>query len=191
MFSGIVEELGTVRSLKRSASRMSVGIQARDTLADTRVGDSIAVNGVCLTVVSLAEQGFVFDVIPETFQRTNLGLLRVGEKVNLERSLKFGDRVSGHLVSGHVDCLGLIRAKLIRAGNLAFDIAIPRGLGRYCLPKGSISLDGISLTLAQIRADVISVYVIPHTLKNTTLGFKGPSCRLNVEFDILAKKSAV
>jgi len=191
MFSGIVEELGTVRSLKRSASRMSVGIQAKETLADTRVGDSIAVNGVCLTVVSLTDQGFVFDVIPETCQRTNLGLLRVGEKVNLERSLKFGDRVSGHLVSGHVDCLGLIRAKLMRAGNLAFDIVIPRGLGRYCLPKGSISLDGISLTLARIRADLVSVYVIPHTLKNTTLGFKGPSYRLNVEFDILAKKSAV
>lgn len=191
MFSGIVEELGVVRNLKRSASGISVGIEAKKTLIDTRVGDSIAVNGACLTVVSMSGQGFVFDVIPETCQRTNLGLLRVGEKVNLERSLKFGDRVSGHLVSGHVDCLGLIRARLMRAGNFTFDIAIPPGRGRYCLPKGSISLDGVSLTLAQIRADVISVYVIPHTLKNTTLGFKGPSCRLNVEFDILAKKSAV
>jgi len=127
----------------------------------------------------------------ETFKKTNLGLLKIGEEVNLERSLKLGDRLSGHFVSGHIDCLGLIRSKAIRSANLVFEVVIPAGFIRYCLPKGSISLDGISLTLAQRRANILSVYVIPHTLKNTTLSFKGPSDKLNVEFDILAKKAAI
>jgi len=191
MFTGIVEELGKVKRVMRQGRVMVLEISAHKTLQDAGVGDSIAVNGVCLTVVSCDKDLFNFEVMAETSGKTNLGLLRIGEEVNLERSLRLGDKVSGHFVTGHIDCLGLIRRKGPRNGNLAFEIAIPASFMRYCLPKGSISLDGISLTLAQRRANLISVYVIPHTLKNTTLSFKGPSDKLNVEFDILAKKASV
>jgi len=191
MFTGIIEELGRVKRVCRLGRGVALEVSAQKTLQDTKVGDSIAVNGVCLTVVSLGDNALSFEIIAETFKKTNLGLLRIGEEVNLERSLKLGDKVSGHFVSGHIDCLGLIRRKSIRSGNLAFEIAIPSSFMRYCLPKGSVSLDGISLTLAERRANIFSVYIIPHTLKNTTLSFKGPSDKLNVEFDILAKRTAV
>ena len=191
MFTGIIEELGKVKRVMHSGRITVLELAAQKTLQDTKVGDSIAVNGVCLTVIFLSKNSFNFEVMAETFKKTNLGLLQVGEEVNLERSLRLGDKVSGHFVSGHIDCLGLVRRKGIRSGNLAFEIAIPASFMRYCLPKGSISLDGISLTLAQRRANILSVYIIPHTLKNTTLSFKGPSDKLNVEFDILAKRAAI
>lgn len=191
MFTGIIEELGKVKRMGRQGRVMTLEILAHKTLQDAAIGDSIAVNGVCLTLVSFNKDSFSFEVIAETSEKTNLGLLRIGEEVNLERSLRLGDKLSGHFVTGHIDCLGLIRRKGIRSGNLAFEIAIPADFIRYCLPKGSISLDGISLTLADRRTNIISVYVIPHTLKNTTLGFKGPSEKLNVEFDILAKRTAI
>jgi len=189
MFTGIVEELGMVKRVNRSGRLMAIEVLARETLQDAKVGESIALNGVCLTIVSFNAKGFVFEVMAETFRKTNLGLLKAGDQVNLERSLKLGDRLSGHFVTGHVDCLGLIRSKMLRGGNLVFDIVIPENFIRYCLPKGSVSLDGISLTLADRRANIISVCIIPHTLKNTTLSFKGPSDKLNVEFDILAKRA--
>ncbi|MEI6831390.1 MAG: riboflavin synthase [Candidatus Omnitrophota bacterium] len=190
MFTGIIEELGKVKRIAQSGAMKLLEITADKTLQDTKIGESIAVNGVCLTVVSLGDNSFSFEVMPETFKGTNLGLLKIGEQVNLERSLKVGDRVSGHFISGHIDCLGLVRRKSLRNGNLEFAVAVPPLFMKYCLLKGSISLDGISLTLADKRANLISVYVIPHTLKNTTLSFKGPSNKLNVEFDILAKKAA-
>jgi riboflavin synthase len=124
----------------------------------------------------------------QTLKNTNLGLLKIGQAVNLERSLKVGDRISGHFVSGHIDCLGLVHRKTLRNGSVEFKISVPPAFIRYCLPKGSVSIDGISLTLALIRANIFTVCIIPHTLKNTTLGFSSPSDKLNVEFDILAKK---
>ncbi|MDD5115498.1 MAG: riboflavin synthase [Candidatus Omnitrophica bacterium] len=190
MFTGIIEELGRVKRLARSGRLMLLEVSSRVSVHDVKVGDSIAVNGVCLTAVSANDGLLSFEVMAETFRNTNLGLLKAGEQVNLERSLKLGDRISGHFVSGHIDCLGLVRRKTIRDGNLVFEVAIPAGFIRYCLPKGSVSLDGISLTLAGSRSNVISVCVIPHTFNNTTLSFKGASSKLNVEFDILAKRSA-
>lgn len=189
MFSGIVEELGRIRKIARKAGVTCLEICAGKTLTDTKVGDSIAVNGVCLTAVALGDKFFSFEVMDQTLKNTNLGLIRIGERVNLERSLKVGDRISGHFVYGHIDCLGLVRKKSLHQGNMGFEVAIPSGFSRYCLPKGSVSLDGISLTLAQIHGNVFTVYIIPHTLKNTTLNFKGPSDKLNVEFDILAKRA--
>jgi riboflavin synthase len=189
MFTGIIEELGRVRKIARRGNLALLEISAKETLIDTKVGDSIAVNGACLTVVSLGNGVFGFEVIAETQKVTNLGLLKIGEMVNLERSLRIGDRVSGHFVTGHVDCLGLVGKKSLRNGSVEFEISIPPYFMRYCLPKGSVSLDGISLTLAKMRASSFSVCIIPHTLKNTTLNFKGPSDKLNVEFDILAKKT--
>ena len=188
MFTGIVEELGKIKRITPRAGGMHLEISAQEALVDTKVGDSISVNGVCLTVVSRGDYSVSFDVIDITRKNTNLGLLKIGQTVNLERSLKVGDRVSGHFVSGHIDCLGLVRRKSLRNGNLELAVAIPPLFMKYCLLKGSISLDGVSLTLAGKRANVISVNIIPHTFKNTTLSFKGPSDKLNVEFDILAKK---
>ena len=188
MFTGIVEEMGRVRRITRRSKGVLLEIAAQKILEDTKIGQSIAVNGACLTVVEIKKDYFCFEIMPETLKCTNLGLFKIGEQVNLERSLKVGDRVGGHFVSGHIDCLGTVRRKGLRNANLEFVVAVPISFMRYFLPKGSICLDGISLTLADKRNDTFSVYVIPRTLKNTTLSFKGPSDKLNVEFDILAKK---
>jgi riboflavin synthase len=188
MFTGIIEELGRVKRITRKSGLALLEINAKETIIGTKIGDSIAVNGACLTVVSLGNDSFSFEAIGETLKLTNLGLLKTGEMVNLERSLKVGDRVSGHFVSGHIDCLGVVRKKGLRQGSMEFEVAVPPQFLGYCLPKGSVSLDGISLTLAGIRANLFTVCIIPHTLKNTTLSFKGPSDKLNVEFDILAKR---
>lgn len=188
MFTGIVEELGVLRRRHQSGRVMVIEVSADKTLQGASVGESIAVNGACLTVVQLKKDALVFEVMPETLKSTNIGLLKTGEQVNLERSLKAGDRISGHFVTGHIDCLGLVRKKSYLNNNLVFQIAVKPEYLRYCLPKGSICVDGISLTLAAKTNSTFSVYLIPHTLKNTTLNFKGPSSRVNIEFDILAKK---
>ncbi len=189
MFTGIIEELGKVKKIARSGRAALLEISAQKTLQDVKIGQSIAVNGACLTIVRLEDNFFSFEVMPETLKSTNLGLLKIGEQVNLERSLKLGDRISGHFVSGHIDCLGIVRRKRVASGNCEFEISIPPAFARYCLPKGSISLDGISLTLAKARGNIFNVCIIPHTLKNTALNFKGPPDKQNVEFDMLAKKN--
>ena len=188
MFTGIVEELGEVKRVSRKGNVSLVEIAAQTTLVDTKIGDSISVNGVCLTAVEVKKESFSFEAMPETMKVTNLGVLSSGDKVNLERSLKLGDRISGHFVSGHIDCLGIIRRKGHTKGNLAFEIAIPPEFIKYCLFKGSIAVDGISLTIADKKSNTFSVYIISHTLKQTTLNFKGPSDKVNLEFDLLAKK---
>ncbi|MDD5568715.1 MAG: riboflavin synthase [Candidatus Omnitrophica bacterium] len=188
MFAGIVEELGTVKRVFRKGNITLIEVSAALTLVDAKIGDSLAVNGVCLTAVEVNKNYLVFEAIPETLKVTNLGALRAGEKVNLERSLRVGDRISGHFVSGHVDCLGIIRKKGYFNGNLALEIAVPVEFIKYCLPKGSIAVDGISLTIASIKSNTFSVYIIPHTLKNTTLDFRGVSAGVNIEFDLLVKK---
>jgi len=189
MFTGIVEELGVVRKIARRGDVILLEVSAKEVLVDTKIGDSIAVNGVCLTVVSIAGSALSFEIMNITFKNTNLGFLKISQQVNLERSLKVGDRVSGHFVSGHVDCLGIIRKKGLRCGSIELEISVPLEFMRYCLPKGSVSFDGISLTLAKVSANILAVSIIPHTLKNTTLNFKGTADKLNVEFDILAKKT--
>ena len=189
MFSGIIEELGVgKKNFPPGSSHADWRLAPALTLADTKIGDSISVNGVCLTAVEIKKDAFVFEAMPETTRITNLGALKIGDKVNLERSLKLGDRISGHFVLGHIDCLGIIRKKGYSRGNLAFEIAIPPEFIKYCLAKGSVSVDGISLTIADRKSNSFSVYIIPHTLKNTTLGVKGPSDKVNLEFDLLAKK---
>jgi riboflavin synthase len=190
MFTGIVEELGQIKKIASRSGVILLEVNAKEILVGTKIGDSIAVNGVCLTVVSIGDNSVSFEAINTTCKNTNLGLLKIGEAINLERSLKLGDRVSGHFVSGHIDCLGLIRRKSLRNGSIEFEISIPPAFMRYCLPKGSVALDGISLTLAAVRANIFNVGIIPHTLKNTTLNLKGPSDKLNVEFDILVKKNS-
>jgi len=191
MFTGIIEELGCVKKIISKAGLLVLEISAKKALLDTKIGDSIAVNGVCLTVVSLRNDSVGFEVMAITAKNTNLGLLKIGQAVNLERSLRLGDRVSGHFVSGHIDCLGKLCRKSLRNGNLELAVAVPPAFMKYCFLKGSVSLDGVSLTLAGKRANVISVYIIPYTFKNTTLNIKRLADKINIEFDILAKKAAV
>ncbi len=190
MFSGIVEELGQVKKISRSGNYTVLEIKSAIASQDTKIGDSIALNGVCLTIIKKGDGSLSFEVMPETLKITNLGLLKIGEKVNLERALKIGGRLSGHFVSGHIDCLGIIRKKSYVNNNLAFEIAIPQEFMVNIILKGSIAIDGISLTIAATKSNTFSIYIIPHTLKNTTLGLKGPSDKVNIELDILANKSA-
>lgn len=188
MFSGIVEELALVKRISRRSNVTLLEIDSRHVCQDVLVGESIAVNGVCLTLVRVAEGSIVFEVMPETMKSTNLGGLRIADKVNLERALKLGDRLSGHFVTGHIDCVGIIRKKRTIEGNLAFEIAVSDEFIRYLLPKGSVAVDGISLTVMNQRGDTFSVYIIGHTFKNTTLGSKGSASKVNLEFDILLKR---
>ncbi len=189
MFSGIVEELGQVKEISRFSAITCLAISAKKVSQDIKIGDSISVNGACLTLVKKEQDILSFEAIPETFKRANLGNLRISDKVNLERGLKIGDRLSGHFVTGHIDCAGLIRRKAHVNGNLCFEVAVPVEFIKYCNLKGSIAIDGIGLTIAGKKGNVFMVYIIPHTLKNTTLGFKGPSDKVNVEFDIFAKNA--
>ena len=188
MFSGIVEELGQVKKISQQGRVTLIEIDAKKAYADTKLGESIAVNGVCLTVVKINGSVLSFEAMPETLKITTLGSLKVGQKLNLERSLRVGDRISGHFVTGHIDCLGLIRKKYYKNSNLCFEIVVPTEFMKYGIPKGSVAVDGISLTLVDKKSNTLSIYIIPHTLKNTTLGFKGPSDKVNLEFDLLAKK---
>lgn len=189
MFSGIIEDLGEVKKISRRSKVTLFEIDAGLASRDIRIGDSVSVNGVCLTLVKNDSGRISFEVMPETLKVTNLGDLKIKDRVNLERALKIGDRLSGHFVSGHIDCLGIIRRKNYLEGNLAFEIVVPEKLSKNIIVKGSVSVDGISLTIANKKSNSFIVYIIPHTLKQTTLGFKGPSDRVNIEFDLLRKQS--
>ena len=178
MFTGIVEELGTVVS--RQGPRLRVG--ATTVLSDIELGASISVNGTCLTAVAWGEDWWEADVVEESFARTCLGALAPGDRVNLERPVRLEDRLGGHLVQGHVDAVGTI---VDPAPDLR--ITLPEDLLRYVVEKGSITIDGISLTVAGVHHDGFSVAVIPHTTDVTTLGTKGPGDPVNLELDVIAK----
>jgi riboflavin synthase len=188
MFSGIIEALGTVKHLSRRGEITLLQIEGKGALGDVAIGESIAVNGVCLTATKNQGGVLSFEAVPQTLKTTGLAALKIGEKVNIERSLKAGERISGHFVLGHIDCVGIIRRKRYQGESASFEIAVPQEFMKYVLPKGSIAVDGISLTIAEKKPAVFLVAIIPHTLKNTTLMDKGPSDKVNVEFDILAKK---
>ncbi len=188
MFTGIIEELGEVKRISKRANISLFQIQADKVLEGTKIGNSISLNGACLTVVEIEKNILSFEVINQTLNQTNLGKLRIGQKVNLERSLEIGGRLSGHFVTGHIDCLGIIRKKTYVNNNLCFEIAVPVEFIKYCIPKGSIAVDGISLTLGERISNTVTIYIIPHTFKNTTLGLRRVSDKVNIEFDILAKR---
>lgn len=187
MFTGLVAELGTVLSLTEDAQTCRLAVRARQVLPGLKLGDSIAVNGVCLTVVVLTGSSFTADVMPETLRSSNLGQLKPGSKVNLERTLRPADGLDGHLVLGHVEGIGTI-AGITREGNAeVFRITAPADLLRYIIPKGSIAVDGISLTVTTVTDQDFGVSLIPTTRKSTTLGEKGVGGQVNLETDILAK----
>jgi riboflavin synthase len=178
VFTGIVEELGKVAELSGSRLRIS----AHTVLDGSKIGSSIAVNGCCLTVVSLDQQSWITDVSDETFSRTNLGAMKVGDVVNLERPMALGDRLGGHLVLGHVDAVGEV---VEPAPNLV--VRIPRDLMHLIVEKGSVTVDGISLTAFNLTSDTFCVAVIPHTAQVTTLSVRKVGDKVNIEMDMLAK----
>ena len=187
MFSGIIEQLGEVAELRKKGKLFRLKVKAKQLMNDLKVGDSVSVNGVCLTVVDILRELLEFDLLNETATKTNLGILKTGEKVNLERALKVGERISGHFVNGHVDCIGIIQKKIHKNDNLLINISFPPQFAKFVVNKGSIAVDGISLTIAENYSNYLGVYIIPHTFENSTLKFKGPSSKVNLEFDILAK----
>jgi riboflavin synthase len=187
MFTGIVEELGSVKALKREAGAARLTVTASTVLEGTALGDSICVNGVCLTVVSMSKTEFSADVATETLSVTNLGELRLGARVNLERALQLSSRVGGHMVSGHVDGVGRIRSKREEGNGWRITIEAPDSVLRYVIRKGSIAIDGISLTVADAERTAFSIAMIPHTAKLTTLGFKNAGDSVNLEVDIIGK----
>lgn len=187
MFTGIIEELGTIADLQILPNAAYLTIGAQKVLKNTQIGDSISVNGVCLTVVKLQDTRFTVDVMAETLQKTNLGELARGSKVNLERALQLSTRLGGHLVSGHVDGVGTIQKKMKVGIAEVFEITTSPSLTHYILPKGSISIDGISLTVVKVNQQGFSVSLIPHTRQETTLGIKGAGSKVNLETDLIGK----
>jgi riboflavin synthase len=188
MFTGIVEELGTVVSLDPQPAGARLRVRCSTVLSDLTEGASIAVNGVCLTALDIASDSFAADLAPETLQRSNLGDLVSGSRVNLERPVTPATRLSGHIVQGHVDATGVVESlEDLGAGNFWLKVRIPSALDRYLVHKGSIAVDGISLTIASLDNSIIGVTIIPHTMAHTTLGAAKPGARVNLEVDVLAK----
>ncbi|MGQ9917592.1 MAG: riboflavin synthase [Bryobacteraceae bacterium] len=188
MFTGIVEEVGRVQAVEARAEGCRLRIEAGQVLEDLSPGASVAVSGVCLTAVEIDGSGFWVDVSRETLGRTTLGEARAGTRVNLERALRVGGRLGGHIVQGHVDGKGVVRVMEERGGgDWWLEVEAPPELARYLVFKGSIAVDGISLTVARVEGPVFAVAVIPHTWAHTTLRDARPGVRVNLETDILAK----
>lgn len=188
MFTGIVEETGILRSLRPASGGGGVlAVRCRAALDGSRVGDSIAVNGVCLTVSSLAEDGFSADVMPETLRRSNLGLLSPGTRLNLERAMPADGRFGGHLVTGHIDGRGSIRSAAREGNAVWYTIGCCPEILRLIVPKGSVAVDGISLTVADTGPGFFRVSVIPHTASLTSLGGRGPGDTVNLENDCIGR----
>lgn len=187
MFTGIIEGLGTVTGTRPAGEAKTIAVTADFDLGGTRIGDSIAVNGACLTVTSLDGRRFTADVSPETLSKTTFTAVRVGERVNLERALRLSDRLDGHLVSGHVDGLAQLKSRETVANALILRFNAPQTLTRYMINKGSVAVDGVSLTINQCDDEGFSVSIIPHTAKMTAIGFKGIEAFFNIETDLIGK----
>ncbi len=187
MFTGLIEEMGKVKDIARGTKSVRITIAASKVMEGTALGDSIAVNGTCLTVVAFGTDWFTADVMPETVNRTVLSSLKAGDKVNLERTLRVGDRLGGHIVSGHVDGIGTISEKKVNDIALIVKIAAKPEILRYIIQKGSIAIDGISLTVVECGPDWFTVSLIPHSAAMTTLGHKSVGEIVNLEVDMIGK----
>ncbi|MFJ8260586.1 riboflavin synthase [Rummeliibacillus sp. NPDC094406] len=187
MFTGIVEDLGKVKAIKSATNSMQLTIESRKILEDVHLGDSIAVNGVCLTVISFSNSQFTVDVMPESVKATNIQSLQIGQYVNLERAMPANGRFGGHFVSGHVDGTGVILRKRKFANAVYVDIGISKELSKFCMLKGSITIDGISLTIFDVKPTQLTVSLIPHTFDLTLLGVKKEHDVVNIENDLLGK----
>lgn len=187
MFTGIVEELGTIRSIQVKSQDATLEIHATEVLSDAEVGDSISVDGACLTIRFLTSETFTVDVSAETLRRTTLGERKVGEQVNLERSLRLSDRLGGHLVLGHVDEVATIRSWTDEGDASVMEVTMSSITRPYVAYKGSITVDGVSLTVSNVHADAFEVTLIPHTKDVTTFGAKRAGAKVNLEVDIVAR----
>lgn len=187
MFTGIIEEVGTVRRVLSGGTAGEISIRAASVLEGTHIGDSIAVNGVCLSVTGMTGDGFTADVMPETLRRTNLGRLNSDSRVNLERAMAAGGRFGGHIVSGHIDGVGTIRSMRREENAVWVTIAAPTPILRLIVEKGSIAIDGVSLTVAEVTSETFSVSIIPHTGAQTILLSKRPGEQVNLENDVVGK----
>ncbi len=187
MFTGIVEALGTIKNIRHLSEGATLEIQAAELLTDAEIGDSIAVDGACLTIRTLTSESFAADISAETLRRTTLGERKVGEQVNLERSLRLSDRLGGHLVLGHVDEVATISAWRDEGDASLMRVTMSSNIRRYIAYKGSVTVDGISLTVSDVQADTFEVALIPHTKQVTTLGAKRTGANVNLEVDIVAR----
>jgi riboflavin synthase len=187
MFTGIIEGLGRIAAIRPSGQGKRLSVEADFDLSGIKIGDSLSVSGACLTAVQITARRFDVDVSPETLARTTLGAARVGERVNLERALRLSDRIDGHLVSGHIDDTGVIDGREAAGNAVIVAVAVPVALTRYMIVKGSVAVDGISLTINSLEPDHFSVSIIPHTAELTTIGFKRKGERVNIETDMIGK----
>ena len=187
MFTGIIEEMGSVKKIIYGSSSIKLSIECSTVIEGTVKGDSIAVNGICLTVTELGKNWFMADVMPETMRKTGLEKLKPGGKVNLERALRLADRLGGHIVSGHIDGTGTITGLKKEDNAVLITITAPEQIMKYIVPKGSVALDGTSLTITELTTDTFTVSLIPLTRGFTILGFKSIGDRVNIECDIIGK----
>jgi riboflavin synthase len=187
MFTGIIEGMGTLRAIGSSGLGKRFTVESDFDLAGTKIGDSIAVNGACLTAVTISGRRFEADVAPETLSKTTFTQAKTGDRVNLERALRLSDRIDGHLVSGHIDGTAVIHSKNTLSNAVIVTLSVPPALCRQMILKGSVSVDGISLTINQLGDDFLELSIIPHTAKITTIGIKSPGDKVNIETDIIGK----
>jgi riboflavin synthase len=187
MFTGIVEELGNISQIKNTDTGKQFTITAKAIMDDLKVGDSVSLNGVCLTVTTYDESSFNLDLVKETLKKSNLSDLKKGNSVNLERAITLSTRLGGHILQGHVETVGVIMDKVPSGDGATLSVGIDPGFMRYCISKGSIALDGVSLTIASMSENIIKIALIPHTLEMTTLGLKDVGDSLNIETDIIGK----
>ena len=187
MFTGIIEELGTINTMTLGKEAVVFTIGAAAIMSDLQIGDSVAVNGVCLTVTQLTDTSFTADVMPETVRATTLATLQTGSRVNLERAMAANRRFGGHFVTGHVDEVGTILRKRPFSNAVYIDIKISKEASALCIPRGSIAIDGISLTIFDLQPELVTVSLIPHTFDETTLGIKRERASFNIETDMLGK----
>jgi riboflavin synthase len=187
MFTGIVEEMGVIQGVVKGLQGTSLTILAQSVMEDLAIGESVSLSGVCMTVVGREEDRFRVDLSPETLKVTALGLLKAGDPVNIERAMRLTARLSGHLVTGHIDTVGTIRERVRDADAVQLTIEAPRELIRLCVPKGAVTVDGVSLTINEVFDQGFRVTIIPHTAKHTTLGIKQSCDPVNLESDLVGK----
>lgn len=187
MFTGIIEELGIIKAIRSQSGGIRLSVEGKVVMEGMKTGDSIAVNGACLTVTEFNSAVFSADVSRETVDKTGIGKFRVGDKVNLERPLRLSDRLGGHLVAGHVDTVGVIRGIINKEDAAIFTFEAPKEVTKYLIYKGSVAIDGVSLTVNEVMGSRFSVSIIPHTARMTTLGFKKIGDTVNLEADMIGK----
>jgi riboflavin synthase len=187
MFTGIIEEIGKIEEISKHGHNLKLRVKAPKILTDLKVGDSININGACQTVIATNGDSFTVEAVEETLQKTNLGELKRNDGVNLERALRLSDRLGGHLVTGHIDCVGEIKSITKREGSFLYEFQLSEKYLAYLVEKGSVAVDGISLTVVEVKEYSFTVAIIPFTLENTTLGTKTVGDLVNIETDLIGK----